>query len=225
MDLFKRHRSSLKPWPNCMQWTNSDTYGKCEVVKSVRRHRRWACTLCRCMLVCSSSAALTQKLSGRRKAMLQQEQWAQAAGISIICCNVHRRCFFSSRCAWRWCCADIGAARREARRRERKMHHTERLYTRSCCLVCCVDLVLSGRLPVGALVGLQERTRRRKGERPEGVWGGCSSLWVKWRAPYDRRGYTASLAHHRQWGAAPLRLAWVSGGVPTRVTPHQKAST
>ena len=28
MDLFKRHRSSLKPWPNCMQWTNSDTYCK-----------------------------------------------------------------------------------------------------------------------------------------------------------------------------------------------------
>jgi hypothetical protein len=35
-----------------------------------------------------------------------------------------------------------------------------------------VDLVLSGRLPVGALVGVQERTRRRqKAERPEGVWG------------------------------------------------------
>ena len=43
--------------------------------------------------------------------------------------------------------------------------------------------------------------------------------------PYDRRVSTASLAHHRQWGAAPLRLAWVLGGVPTRVTPHQKAST
>ena len=25
MDLFKRHRNSLQPWPICMPWTNSDT--------------------------------------------------------------------------------------------------------------------------------------------------------------------------------------------------------
>jgi hypothetical protein len=63
------------------------------------------------------------------------------------------------------------------------------------------------------------------------VFSGCSSLSVtkkkKLRAPYDRRGCTASLAHHRQWGTAPLHMAWVSGGAPTRVTgcPKKRALT
>ena len=50
-----------------------------------------------------------------------------------------------------------------------------------------------------------DERRRRGGAK---VWGvGPSFMDRKWGVPYDRRVYTASLAHHRQWGAAPLRLA------------------
>ena len=109
---------------------------------------------------------------------------------------------------------------------------TVKYTTRSACMhtlaVWCasVDLVLSGRLPVGALVGVQERRRsRQKGKRPEGVWGGCSFLWVKWRVHHLLRWYLPMFPHDRQWGAAPLTLAHDLGKVPPRVTPHQKAST